>query len=350
MRRSLSLAALLFAGALTLSACTPPEQSGSGGANATGAAANGSGSSETITLGMMPKQKGIDYFNACEQGAQEAARDLGDVNLEYDGPVRDESELQSQKLDTWITRNLDAVAVACNDPNQISTSLARARDKGMTAITWDADANPEQSKRQFFVNQVDSLALSHALVDQMAEQAGEDAQVAVVSSSPTAPNQSAWLKEMETYMKSKYPQMKVVDTKYAGENQVKSEEEAGNLLKAYPELDGIWGMTSVAFPGAASAVKKAGKSGQVAVIGLGTPKAMSGFVKDGVVKTVTLWNPVDLGYLTVHVARAVAKGELKPGATSFTAGRLGEVKVDGDMVLLGKPMVFDAKTIDDYQF
>ena len=31
-----------------------------------------------LTIAMMPKLRGIDYFNACRQGAQEAAKELPD--------------------------------------------------------------------------------------------------------------------------------------------------------------------------------------------------------------------------------------------------------------------------------
>ena len=348
---------LLAAGLATfLAGCTspsvpPPAPVGStpspdGPPSAATAGAGG----EKIRIGMMPKAKGIPYFNACRQGAEEAARALGDVELTYDGPTDDKSTDQSAMLDTWIVRKFKAVAVACNDPDQISPSLARARDEGIAAVTYDADANPETSKRQFFVNQARVPDIAVALVDEMAKQAGEDAEVAVVSSSSTAPNQTAWLKEMDEYRARKYPRMKVVTTEYAGEDQRRSEEKAQSILKAYPSVKGIWGMTSVAFPGAANAVKNAGKAGQVAVVGLGTPKDMRSFVEQGVVKSVILWNVVDLGYLTVHVARAAAKGELKPGATSINAGRLGEIKIDGDEVLLGKPMVFTKENIAQFNF
>jgi hypothetical protein len=72
---------------------------------------------------------------------------------------------------------------------------------------------------------------------------------------------------------------------------------------------------------------------------------MTGYVGDGTVKKFVLWNAVDLGYLTVRVAAAAAKGELKPGAETFAAGRLGQVKVEGDIVIMGDPIVFDASTI-----
>src|SRR5205814_10120451 len=95
-----------------------------------------------------------------------------------------------------------------------------------------------------------------------------------------------------------------------------------DLLKAHPNLKGIFGISSVAFPGAAEAVKQAGKSGQMLVTGLGTPNSMKAYVKDGTVRSVILWNTVDLGYLTAYVAEALANGKLKVGETTFKAGRL----------------------------
>ncbi|MGV3722369.1 MAG: substrate-binding domain-containing protein [Actinomycetota bacterium] len=343
------LVSLLAAGlAVSLAGCTPPATNSTAPASGNGPA--GAASGEKVRLGVMPKNIGIPYFNACREGAEEAAKELTDVELVYDGPTEDRSEEQSRILDTWRIKKFDAVAVACNDPEQISTSLARCRDENIAAITWDADANPEASKRQFFVNQAGGEDLAKALVDEMAEQAGKDAKVGVVSSSPTAPNQSAWLKLMEIYRAKTYPGMTILEPEYAGENQIKSEEKAQSILKVHPDVKGIFGMTSVALPGAANAVKKAGQAGKIAVVGLGTPKDMKPLVDEGVVKSVILWNPVDLGYLTVHVARAVAKGELKAGDVEVKAGRLGTKKVVGSEVLLGPPMRFDKSNIGDFNF
>jgi hypothetical protein len=47
---------------------------------------------------------------------------------------------------------------------------------------------------------------------------------------------------------------------------------------------------------------------------------------------------------------ALAKGELAPGATEFTAGKLGKMKVEGDNVILGKPFVFTKENIDQFDF
>ena len=47
------------------------------------------------------------------------------------------------------------------------------------------------------------------------------------------------------------------------------------MMKAYPDLKGVFAITSVAFPAAADAVKQAGKGGQVLVTGLATPNSMN---------------------------------------------------------------------------
>ena len=86
------------------------------------------------------------------------------------------------------------------------------------------------------------------------------------------------------------------------------------------------------------------------VTGLSTPNNMKTFVHNGTVKTVVLWNTVDLGYLTIYVAEALATGKLKEGATTFSAGRLGKKRMEGDNVLLGDIIQFTKDNIDQYDF
>ena len=100
----------------------------------------------------------------------------------------------------------------------------------------------------------------------------------------------------------------------------------------------------------AEAVKQAGKTGKVHVMGLGLPSENRRYVKEGVTDSIILWKTEDLGYLTVQAAVALAKGTLKPGAESFTAGPLGTFQIKGDNILLGTPFVFNKENIDQFNF
>jgi ABC-type sugar transport system substrate-binding protein len=142
--------------------------------------------------------------------------------------------------------------------------------------------------------------------------------------------------------------MKIVTVKPSEEDQQLAFQVTQDLIKAYPDLKGVFGITSVALPGAAQAVKQSGYSGKIAVTGLSTPKSMVQHVEDGTVKAFLLWNPVDLGYLTVHVAKMLTEKEKLP--ETFKAGRLGEIKVSGTEVLLGPPTRFTRENIRKFDF
>ena len=59
---------------------------------------------------------------------------------------------------------------------------------------------------------------------------------------------------------------------------------------------------------------------------------------------------MDLGYLTIHAAKAVKEGRLKPGDKSLEAGRLGKIEIAGDNILLGQPLMFTKDNIDQFDF
>jgi rhamnose transport system substrate-binding protein len=144
--------------------------------------------------------------------------------------------------------------------------------------------------------------------------------------------------------------MKLVETKPCDDQKDKAQQETANLLGAYPNIKCIMAICSPAVPGAAEAVKQAGKAGKVKVLGLGLPSENRAYVKEGVTDTVILWKVKDLGYLTVEAAAALAKGELKAGDKTFQSKRVGSVEIQGDNLLLGKPFLFTKENIDQFEF
>jgi rhamnose transport system substrate-binding protein len=304
---------------------------------------------EEITIAMIPKLVGIDYFNATERGAEEAAAELGNIRLIYRGPTTDRVDLQIELIETYIGAGVDVISVASNDPVAIAPALQRAMDEGIRVVTWDADADA----RDVFINQASFEGIGRALVEDMVAQVGEEADVAIVTSSLTAPNQNAWIAEMQAVIEAEYPGLNIVDTRPSEEDQQLAFRVTQDLLRAYPDLRGVWALSSVAFPGAAEGVQQAGRTGEVAVVGLSTPSQMRPFMEAGVIESVVLWNPVDLGYLAVYAAKELVENGLTAGQT-FSAGRLGEYTVEEDdislQVLLGPPFIFTSENIADFDF
>jgi ABC-type sugar transport system substrate-binding protein len=295
----------------------------------------------------MPKSKGNAYFLSCKQGADEAAKELG-IEMIFDGPTDPDPAKQNEIVEQWINLGVDAIAVACENRDGISSALRKARAKGLKVITYDADAQPDA--REFFVNQATVEGIGNALTDEAARLLSGAGEYAIISASLTAGNMIAWQQAIEKRNAEKYPNLKRVALRPCDDLKDKAQSEATALLSANPNLKLIMAICSPAVPGAAEAIKQAGKAGQVKLIGLGLPNENKRYVKDGVTDTVILWKTLDLGYLTIHAATALAKGDLKPGATSFKAGKLGEFKIAGDNILLGEPFKFTKENIDQFNF
>ena len=306
-----------------------------------------SGGQKTLTIALMPKSKGNAYFISCKSGADKAARELG-AELIFDGPTDPDPAKQNEIIENWITLGVDAIAVACENREGISTALRKARSKGISVITYDADALPDA--RQFFVNQATPQGIGHALMDEAGRLCGGEGEFAIITASLTAGNMIEWQKTIMQRRAEKYPNLKMVALRPCDDLKDKAQSEATALLSANPNLKLIMAICSPAVPGAAEAVKQAGKAGRVKVIGLGMPSENRRYVKEGVTDTVILWKTEDLGYLTVYAAQAVAKGSLHLGDKTFKAGALGEFEIQGDNILLGKPFLFNKDNIDQFNF
>lgn len=305
---------------------------------------------KTIKVVDVPKLIGIGYFNATSKGIADGAKELGNVDAKTDGPTRANIDDQVTLIDNYITSGVDGILFAANDPVAIAPVLKKALSKGINVVGYDANATPDA--RQWFVNQAEFNGIAKAMMDSLAKERGEEAKFAIVTSTFTTPNQARWIAEMGAYAAKCHPKMKWLETVEAQEDNILSFNQATTLINKYgDDLQGLFGMTSVATPASAEAVTQAKKCGKVAVIGLATPNAMKPYVAKDCVKSVVLWNPVDLGYAAVNVLRAVADGTLKPGATSVKAGKLGELQViNGSEILLGAPFVFTKDNIDKFDF
>ena len=305
-----------------------------------------------VQIGMMPKLMGISYFDAAGRGAEEAAAELG-VELVYDGPTQARSEDQVRLVNGWVAQGFDVIAIAPNDPDSIASTLKNAREDGTVTLTWDTDANADESGRSIFVNQATSESIAFSLVDVMAkgvEARGEGlaGDYLIVSGTATASNQNTWMKFMRQRIAEKYPAMNLLEPLYPSEDQQKAQEQTSEALAANPELKGIWAITSVALPAAAKATRDAGRSDSIFVTGLSLPNQMREYVLDGTVEEFVLWSPVDLGYLTIHVAHRLSEGKLDPGTYDF--GRLKDVQVTESEVLLGAPVIFNRDNIGEFEF
>ena len=299
-------------------------------------------------MALLPKLINIDYFDACKRGATQAAEEVG-VTLIYDGPNEPSGSEQNKFIDTWVRQGVRAICIAPNQPKTIRRFVEKAQAQGIKVLTWDSDA-PE-SGRDLFVNQVDEQTLGETLMDDLARQMGEEGEWAVAIASLDAANLNTWRRHAEARAKEKYPRLKLVATEVTREDENFARQKVETLLNAFPNLKGIIGFDSNSVPGAAEAVKRAGKIGKVAVTGNSTPGKMRPYIKDGVLQSFYLWDPRELGALTVRLAKELVDGKkLEDGMDLPGYGKLVFRKGDPKVVIMANPIRFTKENIDTFDF
>ncbi|QYM77745.1 substrate-binding domain-containing protein [Horticoccus luteus] len=299
-----------------------------------------------LTIAVTPKTTTDPYFVTCKEGADEAAREL-DVNLLWNGPITGDPAAQNEIVNGWITKGVDVIAGALVNPAAISSVLRKAQNQGITVLTWDSDAEPDA--REFFVNQATAEGIGSTLADEGARLADGQGQYAIITATLTDTNQNEWIKAIKARMAAAHPGMTLATIHPCDGQRDKAMTEARNIVQAYPGVKVLIAICSPAVPGAAEALKQADNH-NVKLTGLSTPNLCRDYLHEGWVQSIVLWNTRDLGYLTVYASAAAREGRLKRGDTSFTAGRLGPLKVDRDQILLGQPLVFTTANIDQFHF
>jgi rhamnose transport system substrate-binding protein len=298
----------------------------------------------SLTIGVMPKSTRNPYFEDCRRGAEEAARDL-EFTLLWDGPAQADADRQAQIVARWARDGLPAVAVSVEDQARLGPALRDARSQGVRVLTWDADADPEA--REYTVVPATPAAIAHALSFEVGRITGGSGTFAVITSTLSAPNQAAWIAAFEERLPRDNPDLQLIGIRPCYDVEENARQEMLALLETHPQIRAVVGFCAPAVPGAASALKEAGRT-DLRLTGVSLPSLCRGLIEDGVVDSVVFWRTRDLGFLAAVSAHALANGELEPGAVSLSAGRLGNVIIRGDEIRLGRCHIVSRGNLDSF--
>ncbi|MFD7874634.1 rhamnose ABC transporter substrate-binding protein [Streptomyces sp. NPDC059766] len=355
LRRACAALAAVTSLALAVTACGGTTKkdvaADSGSAAAGGTADPNAATKKGLTVGFLPKAVNNPYFTTSDKGGEAALKELGSSYKEVGTSSATDTAGQVSYVNTLTQQQVDAMAVSAQDPGALCTALKQAMKGGIKVVTYDSDTKADC--RNAFVSQASAEDLGRTEVQLLAEQIGYKGDIAILSAAQTATNQNTWIDYMKEELKDpKYKDMKLVKVAYGNDDAQQSFQQTQGLLQEFPDLKGIISPTTVGIKAAAQYLSGSKYKGKVKLTGLGTPNDMRTYVKNGTVEGFELWDPAKLGELAARTAVALASGQItgKEGET-FTAGSMGSYTIGKDGVIsLGKPTVFDAKNIDQFNF
>jgi len=302
-----------------------------------------------VRVALLVKNLGNGFFDAAHEGGEDAAKELGDVELIYTGPATPTAEGQIDIINSLIAQKVDAIVISANDPDALVPACKKAMQRGIKIISFDSGISKDGRIFQINPSSPDLIGLKQ--IQMASKTIGGKGEIAILSATAQATNQNRWIEIMkEVLKKPEFSGLKLVDVVYGDDQSDKSYREAVGLFRKHPDLKAIIAPTTVGIAASAKAVVDQGLVGKVFVTGLGLPKEMAGHVHAGAVDTFAIWNPIDLGYTAVYAAHSlIAKKATGAAGTEVPVGRMGALKIDAaGETAMAEPFAFDKTNVDKF--
>jgi len=251
------------------------------------------------------------HWVTLEGGAMKAAEELGCEVVNMSPNMKDDAQ-QIEQINNAVSSGCDAIVVAANGPDAISSALKEAIAAGVKIVYVDSPANVEAEATFSTNNKAAGFTAGETMLAELEARGVTEGSIGIVN--VNAATQSAVDREMgfrEAFEGKGYT---LLETQYGEGDAAKSQTIAENYITQ--GVVGIYGTNEGSTNGAGNAAKAAGV--ELVVIGFDKSDAILGLIEDGFIQGAMAQNPDVMGYEGVKAAVAVLNGESLGGAVTDT--------------------------------
>ena len=251
------------------------------------------------------------WYDVVAQGAAFAVEEYAQqgikINVVWDQPPQADVADQNARIEANIGRAPDGLAVACLDRATNVQLMNEAVKAGINVINFNSfcdDAFP-------FIGPKSSEQDGFDLGQYLAEQLGGKGKIAILSGSLTASDHVERITGFKKALEA-YPEMEIVFEQPDDDILENAVSLTENMLQAHPDIAGIFGSNASNPIGAARAVKNAGLSGKVVIVGMDDLPEAVDFVCDGTIAALKAQRQWDMGYWAVKYMVAMNQNHTIP--------------------------------------
>jgi ribose transport system substrate-binding protein len=270
---------------------------------------------QTYRFVIVPKAMNNPFFDFARDGCQKRAKELGNVECIYKGPVEHEPATQAQIIQDFITEKVDGLAISVADVAAMTKSIEAATAAGIPVITFDSDA--PGSKRIAYIG-TNNRELGLALGKQLLKLRPDGGKYAMVSGGPGAENLAERVNGVREALKgSKWTEVSGSPT-FCNDDPALAVQQMTDLRTATPDLAAIipvggWPMFAPeGFKAFASRSKKDIDAGKFTLVVADTLKMQLELLNEGYANALVGQRPFEMGEKSMDTLLAIKKGQKVP--------------------------------------
>jgi ribose transport system substrate-binding protein len=309
MKRSLAVptagAAAVMLLALTVGCSSSSSSSASSGSTGT-STAGGSSSGKTYKLSFIQGVAGDGFYVTMGCGMQAEAKKLGNATVNIQGPSQFDSTLQNPIIESVTASKPAALMIAPDDVTASQTPIDQAMNAGIKVVLVDTTLNnPAGAVSQISSDNLAGGADAFTAVKQLVPAGG---QVLVVNTKPGISTTDQRTTGFATAAKAD-PKYQYVGVQYDQDSASIAAQVTLAALQKNPGIVGIFATNLFSAEGAATAVRQAGKSGKVKIVGFDADPDQITALKQGTVQALIAQSPYQIGTDAVQQAIAALTGK-----------------------------------------
>ncbi len=252
------------------------------------------------------------HWVTLNEGAQEAATELG-ITVDFMAPNTKDDALQIEQVNNAVAAGYDAILVAANGPDAISSSLQEAIAAGVVIVYVDSPANVDAQATFSTDNEAAGVTAGEEMLAALTDAGITSGDIGIVN--VNAATASCVSREEGFRAAFEGTDFNLLETQYGEGDAAKSQTIAENYITQ--GVVGIFGANEGSTTGAGNAIKA---SGDTSIIGVGfdTSDALLALIDDGYLLCTMSQNPAVMGYEGVMAAVEVLNGADLGGAVTDT--------------------------------
>jgi ribose transport system substrate-binding protein len=320
MKRNLRRALARFAFSLVTGAAVSACSHGASQSSASPAASAAAGRK---TIGVSIQNREAQFYQDMESGMRSEAAKYGYALIVVDAS-RDNAKQQSQ-VEDFISKRVDAIVLTPYDSQAIGSAIAEANSANIPVFTADIASTSAQGHVVSHIAS-DNVQGGFQAGTLICQAVGKTGSIAIIDE-PEVTSVQDRVKGFKQAIAQRCPSVTIVADVDSGGTRDKASSDAGDILQAHRDLKGIFGINDDSALGALAAVRAAGLTGKVAIVGYdATPEARDAIGK-GDMYGDAIQYPAKIGSTTIDVIASSFAGKTPPPVVKIGVGTFTKASI-----------------------
>ena len=253
-----------------------------------------------------------DFWAIVRLGCESAARQLGDVDLDFRFPANPTAEGQQEMLNALVAGGVDGIAISPIDADNQTDFLNHIATNTLLIC---ADSDADKSRRACYIG-TDNAAAGTKAAELLKAALPQGGKIILFVGYPNAENAKDRIQSIQNGLAGS--NIQILDTLADGNNSAVALKNAQEALAKHPDLAGMVGLYSYDGPAILTAVRTAGKAGQVKIVCFDEESDTLAGVAAGDIYGTIVQRPYDIGRQAILRMEKYLRGD----KTQLSGGKI----------------------------